>query len=105
LSNDNADHKDREHWIRELQQEKYFSEDIIKYLDRNNIISQEIFNTLSHELRTPIVTIKAYTDMLENGYFGGLNPKQLEKILLIKESTDFLIKKILEMLEAKEKLK
>jgi len=105
LSNDNADHKDREHWIKELEQEKHFSDEIIKYLDRNNTVSQEIFNTLSHELRTPIVTIKAYTEMLENGHFGGLNPKQLEKILLIKESTDLLIKKILEMLEAKEKLK
>ena len=105
MSNDNADHKDREHWIREMQQEKHFSDEIIKYLDRNNTISQEIFNSLSHELRTPIVMIKAYIDMLENGHFGALNPKQLGKILLIKENTDILIKKILEMLEAKEKLK
>ena len=105
MSNDNADHKNREHWVKELEQEKYFSEELIKYLDANNTISKEIFNTLSHELRTPIVTIKAYTDMLENGHFGELNPKQLEKILLIKENTDILIKKILEMLEAKEKLK
>ena len=64
MSNDNVDHKDREHWIRELEQEKHFSEEIIKYLERNNTFSQEIFNTLSHELRTPLTLIEGYASML-----------------------------------------
>ena len=105
MSNENVDHEDKEHWIKELEQEKSFTEEIINYLEKNNTISQEVFDSLSHELRTPVVTIKAYIDMLLEGYFGELRPEQKEKIEQVKENTDFLIKVISEMLEKSKKLK
>ena len=85
--------------VRELEQEKLLSEDTIKYLEENHLISQEIFDTLSHELRTPVVTIKTYIDMLLKDRFGELRPEQKEKLELVRENTDFLINAIYGMLE------
>ena len=85
--------------IRELQQEHLLSNNIMKHLEEHDIISQEVFGALSHELQTPVVTIKAYIDMLLNGHFGELNSEQKEKIERVKENTDFLINIICEMLK------
>ena len=65
----------------------------------------EVFDSLSHELRTPVVTIKAYIDMLLQDQFGELRPEQKEKLERVKENTDLLIKVISEMLEKSMKLK
>ncbi len=101
MGNGNADYE-KNHFIKELRQEEILSKDIIKYLERKEVISQEIFDSLSHELRTPVVTIKAYIDMLLEGHYGELKPKQKEKLVQIKENTDFLINVIFKMLEKSE---
>jgi len=105
LGNENADHDDKERVMRELEQEKFLAKDVINYLEGKEIISQEVFNSLSHELRTPVVTIKAYIDMLLESHFGELRPEQKEKLERVKENTDFLINVISEMLEKSKKLK
>ena len=106
MGNRNADHEEKEHLIRELRQEELLSKDIVKYLEGKEVISQEIFDSLSHELQTPVVTIKAYIDMLLKGYYGELRPKQKEKLGEVKENTDFLINVISKMLEkSKTKVK
>ena len=105
MGNENADYENKEHWIKELEQEESLSKDLINYLEGKEIISQEVFDSLSHELRTPVVTIKAYIDMLLEDRFGELKPEQKEKLEQVKENTDFLIKVIFEMLEKSKKLK
>ena len=99
MANRNADYKEKDHLIRELRQEQLLSSDIVKYLEGKEVISQEIFDSLSHELRTPVVTIKAYIDMLLEDHYGELKPKQKEKLGQIKENTDFLINVIFKMLK------
>ena len=93
------------HYINELNQEKIILKEVNKYLDENETISKEIFNLISHELRTPIVTIKSYIDMLLNDQFGELTEQQKEKLERIKENTDLLIKVIFQILEKKESRK
>ena len=90
------------HSINELNQEKIILKEVNKYLDENETISKEIFDLISHELRTPIVTIKSYIDMLLNDQFGELTEQQKEKLERIKENTDLLIKFIFQILEKKE---
>ncbi|KFM18820.1 two-component system OmpR family phosphate regulon sensor histidine kinase PhoR protein [Marine Group I thaumarchaeote SCGC AAA799-P11] len=70
--------------IREIKQEKILLLRILKIIRKQDVLSQEILDSLSHELRTPIVTIKAYTDMLIDGKFGDLKPTQKEKLRNIK---------------------
>ena len=91
--------------INELNQEKIILKEVNKYLDENETISKEIFDLISHELRTPIVTIKSYIDMLLNDQFGELTEQQKEKLERIKENTDLLIKFIFQILEKKESRK
>ena len=96
---------DIHHSINELNQEKMILKEVNKYLDENEIISKEIFDSLSHELRTPVVTIKSYIDMFLNDQFGELTEQQKEKLERIKENTDLLIKVIFQILEKKESRK
>lgn len=91
--------------IKELQQEKLICENIIKYLAENDVINKEIFDSFSHQLRTPVVTIKAYTDMILEGHFGKLTPLQQDKLERVKESTDILLEAIFQMLEKSRKRK
>ena len=105
MGNGNANDKKATRLIRELEQEKLLTEETIKYLEGKDIISQEIFDTLSLELRNPVVTIKAYIDMILKGHFGELRPEQKKKLERVKENTDFLINVISKMLEKSKEIK
>ena len=94
---------DKNHFIKELEQEKLLLEQLNKYLEENESISDEVFDSVSHDLRTPVSTIKAYTDMLLQGHFGDLTSKQKEKMKQIKENTDLLINVIFQMLDKSKK--
>lgn len=87
------------HAINEMAQEKMFLEELYKRLEKHETKSQEIFDTLSHELRTPIVTIKAYADMLLSGKFGEPTPVQKEKLLRVQENTEALMEVVMQMLK------
>ncbi len=101
----NSESEKKDFLIKELEQEKLICERIIAYLEENETISDEIFDSFSDELRTPAVTIKAYIDLLLKDHFGELTAIQKEKIERIKESTDFLISAIFKMLEKSHKRK
>lgn len=89
--------------LKELEQERFFLEEINKLLEKNESISKEIFDSISHEFRTPTVTIKAYTDMLLDGKFGELTYTQYEKLGRIKTNVELLLNIIIKMLDKKEK--
>ena len=95
--------KERDFTIKELKQQKFLFEEVITFLKENEVISKQIFDSLSHELRTPVVTIKANIDMLLNGHFGVMTPKQKEKLQNVKKNTDLLIDYIFKILEKTEK--
>lgn len=97
--------KKKDFMIKELKQEKLIYEEIINYLEENEVISKDIFDSFSHELRTPIVSIKAYTDMLLHGYFGELSTIQKEKLERVKESTGLLTMVIFQLLEKSHRRK
>ena len=82
----------------ELAQEKMFLDELYKQLERHEAKSQEVIDSLSHEIRTPIVTIKAYADMLLSGKFGEPTQVQKEKLLLVQESTEELMHVVMQML-------
>ena len=39
-------------------------------------MKDEFVSTVSHELRTPLSAILGYAEMLENGVYGPISPKQ-----------------------------
>ena len=84
--------------INELGQEKLILERINEIIETKDEKNNEIFANMSHDLRTPVVTIKAYTDMLLEGKFGELSSVQKEKLTSIKKNTDALVTVILDLL-------
>ncbi len=49
---------------------------------------------ITHELKTPLVPIKGYLDMLISGKIGSLTSQQIEKLKIVRSSADSLHKLI-----------
>ncbi|MEO9307909.1 Peptidase M10A and M12B matrixin and adamalysin [Nitrosotalea sinensis] len=62
-------------------------------------ITEEVMTILNHELRTPIVPILAYGEMLLDGHFGTLNSEQEERMKLMVSSIKQLQQKIESLLD------
>jgi len=92
-----------DHELREVKQEKAILEEITQYLEQNKTITDEVLNSLSHELRTPIVAVKAYTDMLLQNKFGELTAEQKQRLEIIRKNTDLLVKAVFDLLEKSQK--
>ena len=94
-----SEDKNPQHEFKEMEQERLFLKEMNVHLENNETISKDIFERFSHELRTPIVTIKAYADMILDGKYGELTPLQKEKLTIVEENTVLLIDTIMKMLE------
>ncbi len=70
-----------------------------KKLQRSNKVKDEFLSNISHELKTPLTSIKSYAEILENGILGKINNKQKESLKIIDESTNTLLTLINSLLE------
>lgn len=59
----------------------------------------EFLANMSHELRTPLNAIIGFSEMINSGYFGPLNPKQKERIHDIHLCGSHLLQLITDILE------
>ena len=59
----------------------------------------EFATMIVHDLKTPLVPIRSYADMLLSQQFGTLNEKQIQRISTIKSSADLLLKMIQDLLD------
>ncbi len=59
----------------------------------------EFLANMSHELRTPLNAIIGFSEMIDAGYFGGLTPKQKERIHDIHLCGNHLLQLINDILE------
>ena len=60
-------------------------------LAKVNQLKSEYVSTVSHEMRTPLTSIKAYLDLLLDGEAGELNEMQLEALHVMEGSTNRII--------------
>lgn len=68
----------------------------LKLLDK---LKDEFVSIASHELRTPMTSIKSYTWMVLNGKVGAIEPKVKEYLDKVYQSTERLLRLINEMLD------
>lgn len=68
-------------------------------LDRRK---DEFMAMMSHELKTPLVPISGYTDLLLMGKYGELTNTQREKILIIQTSIKSLLSLMSDLLDAQK---
>ena len=73
--------------------------DELKKLDA---LKDEFLTMITHELKTPLVPITGYVDMLASEKMGPLNEKQKEKLLIVSSSASSLLRLVSDLLDAQK---
>jgi len=71
----------------------------LKELDKSK---DEFLAMITHELKTPLVPIKGYVDILLSENLGPLNNQQKERMQIIKSSTNSLLKLVSDLLDVQK---
>lgn len=69
---------------------------------RMSVAKDEFLTMITHELKTPLVPIQGYADMLLGGHLGTLTDKQRERMGIIKSSATSLLQIISDLLDAQK---
>ncbi len=69
---------------------------------KTDIAKDEFLAMVTHELKTPLVPIQGYADILLSEHLGKLNEKQIERINIIKNSSENLLSIISDLLDAQK---
>lgn len=67
-----------------------------------DIAKDEFLAMITHELKTPLVPIQGYSDILLSEHLGKLTPKQKERLSIIKSSATSLLDLISDLLDAQK---
>ena len=69
---------------------------------KTDIAKDEFLAMITHELKTPLVPIQGYSDILLNEHLGKLNPKQKDRLSIIKSSSETLLGIISDLLDVQK---
>lgn len=69
---------------------------------KTDIAKDEFLAMITHELKTPLVPIQGYADILLSEHLGKLTDKQKERISIIKTSSETLLSIISDLLDAQK---
>ena len=69
---------------------------------RNDQSKDEFLAMITHELKTPLVPIQGYADILLSEHLGTLTDKQKERLQIIKSSSESLLDIISDLLDAQK---
>lgn len=69
---------------------------------QTDIAKDEFLAMITHELKTPLVPIQGYADILLGEHLGKLNAKQKERISIIKASSNTLLDLVSDLLDAQK---
>ena len=63
------------------------------------LVKQEVIAMVSHDLRTPLATVRSFLEMLETGMFGGLSERGQQLLKVADRSTQRMLTLIKDLLE------
>ncbi|WP_445475196.1 PAS domain S-box protein [Methanococcoides methylutens] len=86
---DITERKRAEKALKQYASELSRANDELKSLDR---MKDEFLSNVSHELKTPIVSIKGYTDLIYDETLGNVNDKQKDALEVVLRNTQDLIR-------------
>ncbi len=69
---------------------------------KTDIAKDEFLAMITHELKTPLVPIQGYSDILLGEHLGKLNPEQKERLSIIKSSSEALLRIISDLLDVQK---
>ena len=85
-----------------LQSKEEQIEEQLIALKKLNRIKDEFLTMITHELKTPLVPINSYTDILLSEVLGPLNEAQKNRLEIMKSSSKSLLKLISDILDAQK---
>ena len=71
-------------------------------LKKLDLLKDEFLAMITHELKTPLVPIKGYVDMLLSEHLGTLTGAQRQKLEIVKNSTQCLLKLVYDLLDVQK---
>lgn len=83
----------------ELKESLIKCEEINKELEEANVHKNKFLSSLSHELRTPLNSVIGFSDLLSKQYYGPLNSDQSGYVEMIKNSGNYLLDLINDLLD------
>ncbi|HEX2621460.1 MAG TPA: histidine kinase dimerization/phospho-acceptor domain-containing protein, partial [Phototrophicaceae bacterium] len=83
----------------DLAAEKSRAEELNTELRAANADKSEFLSNMSHELRTPLNSIIGYSELLSQGIYGELNPKQADRLEKIHRNGTQLLEIISDILD------
>ncbi len=97
-----ADEKFFKRKTKELEQVFYLARSVVYNLElHKSKYSKKYFERLNHEIRTPLVPIKAYCQMIQQKKYGTLNDEQKKRLDAISSHIEELEKNIHRLLSSK----
>ncbi|MFY9301157.1 MAG: HAMP domain-containing sensor histidine kinase [Candidatus Nitrosotenuis sp.] len=69
---------------------------------KTGVAKDEFLAMITHELKTPLVPIQGYADILLSGHLGSLTDKQRERVSVIKSSAVSLLQLISDLLDVQK---
>jgi len=69
---------------------------------KNDIAKDEFLAMITHELKTPLVPIQGYSDILLGEHLGKLTPEQKDRLSIIKSSSETLLRIISDLLDVQK---
>jgi len=88
--------------IEDLDQFDNFTTSLTKALSNKKTIDRELLTKLNHELRTPLVPIRGYTDLLLSEKFGKLSDEQNTRLRIVNSNILRLEEVITNLLNEKQ---
>jgi len=74
----------------------------IKNLQKQDLQKNEFIGMISHELKTPLVPINGYLDLILAGKYGDVNEKIKSKLEIVKANSSTLLNMISDLLDAQK---
>ncbi len=71
-------------------------------LQKLNSLKDDFLTMITHELKTPLVPIRGYSDILMSEMIGPINEEQKKRLEIIRSSTTSLLKLISDLLDAQK---
>lgn len=97
MGRDITEKKRLEEKVREYQDKLKCSYEELIEVDR---AKTEFVSNITHELLTPLTSIKGFAELLSEGTIGTINPEQKKSLDIILRNSDRLIKLIRELLDS-----
>jgi len=85
-----------------IKEDKMMIQSQLKELQKLSKAKDEFLTMITHELKTPIVPIKTYVDMMISEEFGSITEVQKQKLQFVKNSTGLILDLVSDLLDSQK---